>query len=93
MKFSVSLLEVWLRSHMSTSCHGINSLPSGNRDSSTVVYKPDGRGRVFSNTQLSPCRYLQYLCKIVRSLFVIMYCSYSILNLFSNLLAITYKVS
>ena len=42
---------------MSTSCHGITSLLSDNRDSSTVVYKSDGRGRVFSNTQLSPCRY------------------------------------
>ena len=46
---------------MSTSCHGITSLLSGNRDSSTVVYKSDGRGRVFSNTQLAPCRYSQYL--------------------------------
>ena len=44
---------------MSTSCHGITSLLSGNRDSSTVVYKSDGRGRVFSNTQLAPCRYSQ----------------------------------
>ena len=76
MKFSVSLLEVWLRSHMSTSCHGITSLLSGNRDSSTVAYKSDGRGRVFSNTQLSPCRYLQYLYKIVWSLFPIIYCLY-----------------
>ena len=58
---------------MSTSCHGITSLLSGNRDSSTVVYKSDGRGRVFSNTHLSPYRYLQYLYKIVRSLFVIIY--------------------
>ena len=73
MKFSVSLLEVWLRSHMSTSCHGITLLLSGNRDSSTVVYKSDGRGRVFTNTQLSPCRYLQYLYRIARSLFPIIY--------------------
>ena len=73
MKFSVSLLEVWLRSHMSTSCHGITSLLSGNQDSSTVVYKSDGRGRVFSNTQLSPYRYLQYLYRIARSLFPIIY--------------------
>ena len=58
MKFSASLLEVWLKGHMSTSCHGITSLLSGNRDSSTVVYKSDGRGRVFSNTQLAPSRYL-----------------------------------
>ena len=56
MKFSASLLEVWLKGHMSTSCHGITSLLSGNRDSSTVVYKSDGRGRVFSNTQLAPSR-------------------------------------
>ena len=76
MKFSVSLLEVWLRSHMSTSCHGITSLLSGNRDSSTVAYKSDGRGRIFSNTQLSPCRYVQYLYNIVWSLFTIIYCSY-----------------
>ena len=69
MKFSVSLLEVWLRSHMITSCHGINSLLSGNRDSSTVVYKSDGRGHVFSNTQLSPCRYLQYLYKLYGAYF------------------------
>ena len=73
MKFSVSLLEVWLRSHMSTGCHGINSLLSGNRDSSTVVCKSDGRGRVFSNTQLSPYRYLHYLYRIARSLFTIIY--------------------
>ena len=56
MKFSVSLLEVWLNGHMSTSCHGIISLLTGNRDSSTVVYKSDGKGRVFSNTQLAPSR-------------------------------------
>ena len=58
MKFTASLLEVWLKGHMSTSCHGITSLLSGNRDSSTVVYKSDGRGRIFSNTQLAPSRYL-----------------------------------
>ena len=66
MKFSVSLLEVWLKSHMSTSCHGITSLLSGNRDSSTVVYKSDGRGRVFSNTQLAPSKYVPYSRKILR---------------------------
>ena len=58
MNFSVSILEVWLKSHMITSCHGITSLLSVNRDSSTVVYKSDGRGRVFSNTQLAPSKYV-----------------------------------
>ena len=50
---------------MSTSCHGITSLLSGNRDSSTVVYKSDGRGRVFSNTQLAPFR---HQCMLVAGL-------------------------
>ena len=36
---------------MSTSCHGITSLLSGNRDSSTVVYKSHGRGRVLNKSQ------------------------------------------
>lgn len=58
MNFSASLFEVWLKGHMSTSRHGITSLISGNRDSCTVVYKSDGRGRVFSNTQLAPPRYI-----------------------------------
>ena len=58
MKFSATLLEVWLKGHMSINCHGITSLLSGSRDSYTVVYKSDGRGRIFCDTQLTPSRYL-----------------------------------
>ena len=50
-KYSALLFEVWLKGHMSTGCHGITSLLSGNRDSSTVVYKSDGRGRVLNKSQ------------------------------------------
>ncbi|XP_065892707.1 TBCC domain-containing protein 1-like isoform X2 [Dysidea avara] len=64
-KFSSSLFEVWLKSHLTISPHGIISLRSHDRDSSSIVYKSDGKGRVISNTQLAPCR---HQCMLIASL-------------------------